>query len=201
MRNLVPNRVEHYKVYADAIEQLFKSIRYGLTTRKRKTSLDQSVMRKQIVDWQVNEDDDALTTASVQYTTWLPVLYDVNTSGSIGSSGSSTSTSPVGVSLGYNYPGGTQNIIDVNAGGCITRINLNPTITIDNSSGSGSANYTHVQSVASVTWTINHNLGFIPNVFVLDGNGVELIGSIDSATGTTLVLSFSQAVSGTAYLT
>ena len=200
MRNLIPNRVEHYKVFADAVEQLFKSVRYGITSCKRKTSLDQAIMRKHIVDWQLNEDDEALTTASIQYTTWLPVLYEVNTSGTIGSTGSTTSTSPSGISLGYNYPGGTQNIIDVNTGGCLTRINLNPTITIDNSSN-GNAGYTHVQSVAAVTWTINHNLGFIPNIFVLDGSGVEIIGSIDSATSTSLVISFSQAVSGTAYLT
>lgn len=188
-------------MFADAVEQLFKSMRYGLATCKRKTSLDQAIMRKHIVDWQVDEDDDALTTASIQYTTWLPVLYEVNTSGTIGSNSSTTAVAPAGVSLGYNYPGGTQNIIDVNTGGCITRINLNPTITIDNSSGGGTANYTHVQSVAAVTWSITHNLGFIPNVFVLDGNGVELIGSINSVTATTLVISFSQAVSGTAYLT
>ena len=201
MRNLVPNIIQHNKVFADAMEQLFKSMRYGIETCKRKTSLDQAIMRKHIVDWQNNEDDDALTTASIQYTTWLPVTYEVNTSGSIGSTGSVTSSSPAGISLGYNYPGGTQNIIDVNTGGCITRINLNPTITIDNSSAGGSANYTHVQSVAAITWTINHSLGFIPNVFVLDGNGIELIGTVDSATATTLVISFSQAVSGTAYLT
>ena len=201
MRNLVPNKTEHYKVFADAVDQLFHSIRFGLSGRKRKTSLDQAIMRKHIVDWQVNEDDDALTTASIQYTTWLPVLYEVNTSGSIGSNSSTTATYPAGVSLGYNYPGGTQNIIDVNTGGCITRINLNPTITIDNSSSGGGANYTHVQSIAAVTWTITHNLGFVPNVFVLDGNGVEMIGSINSANATTLVISFSQAVSGTAYLT
>lgn len=200
MRNLVPNRVEHYKVFADAVEQLFKSVRYGITSCKRKTSLDQAIMRKHIVDWQLNEDDEALTTASIQYTTWLPVLYEVNTSGTIGSTGSTTSTSPSGISLGYNYPGGTQNIIDVNTGGCLTRINLNPTITIDNSS-SGNAGYTFVQQTASTIWTINHNLGFVPNVFVLDGNGVEMIGSINSTNASTTVISFSQAVSGTAYLT
>ena len=194
MRNLVPNRVEHYKVFADAVEQLFKSMRYGITTRKRKTSLDQAMMRKHIVDWQLNEDNDALTTASVQYTTWLPVTYEVNTSGSIGSTGSSTSSVPVGVSLGYNYPGGTQNIIDVNAGGCITRINLNPTVNIN------SSQYTFTQSVASATWTINHNLGFVPNVTTLDQNGDEIVGFIDSATGNTVVVTFSQPVSGTAYL-
>lgn len=126
MRNLLPNKVEHYKTFASAVEGVFKRIRYGIDTCKRKTSYDLALMRKHIVDWQTNEDDDALTTASIQYTTWLPVLYEVNTSGSIGSN-NSTISSPSGISLGYNYPGGTQNIIDVNTGGCITRINLNPT--------------------------------------------------------------------------
>ena len=200
MRNLLPNIVEHNKVFASAVEVLFKNMRYGITSCKRKGSLDQAIIRKHIVDWQLNEDDDALTTASITYNTWLPVLYEVNTSGSINTNSSTSISAPAGVSLGYNYPGGTQNIIDVNTGGCITRINLNPTITIDNGTGGG-ANYTHIQSVAALTWTINHNLGFIPNVFVLDGNGIELIGSINSVTASTLVISFSQAVSGTAYLT
>lgn len=194
MRNLIPNRVEHYKVFASAMEQLYKSMRYGISSCSRKTSLDQAIMRKHIVDWQLNEDDGALTTASIQYTTWLPVTYEVNTSGSIGTSGSTTSSSPVGVSLGYNYPGGTQNIIDVNAGGCLTRINLNPTVNIN------SSQYTFTQSAPSATWTINHNLGFVPNVTTLDENGDEIVGFIDSATANTIVVTFSQAVSGTAYL-
>lgn len=196
MRNLLPNIVEHNKTFASAVEQLFKSIRYGINSCKTKSSYDQAVIRKHIVDWQLNEDNDALTTASIQYNTWLPVIYEVNTSGTI-ESGTSSQCSPAALSLGYTYPGGTQNIIDVNSGGCITRINLNPTVNI----GGGTADYIHTQTVAASTWTITHNLGFIPNVFVLDGSGVELIGSVTSANTTTLILTFSLPVTGTAYLT
>jgi hypothetical protein len=200
MRNLVSAKIEHYKVFANAVEQLFKSVRYGITSCKRKTSLDWAIMRKRIVDWQINEDDAALTDVSIQYTTWLPVTYEVNTSGSIGSSTSSTSSSAAGVSLGYNYPGGTENIIDVNAGGCITRINLNPTVNINNTSTGSTSQFVYEQLTAATTWTINHGLGFRPNVYTIDNAGVNIIGNIDSSTLTTMVISFSKPVSGFAYL-
>lgn len=201
MRNLLPNKTEHYRVFADAVEQLFKSVRYGIEFSRRQLSLDQAVMRKHIVDWQSNEDDDALTTASVQYRAWLPVVYDVNSSGTIGSPNSTTvSGSQTGLSLGYKHPGGTQNIIDINTGGYVTRINLNPVINIDNTTDAPTTQFTFTQSTPSATWTIVHDLGFIPNIFTIDSTGVEIIGSVDSVTLTTVVISFSQAVSGNAYL-
>jgi hypothetical protein len=207
MRNLLPKKVEHYKVFADAIEQVYKQLRYGLANRHSIKSLDLATMRKNIVDWQANDDAGALTDVSMSYTTWLPVTYDFDTrvdSTTAGYYRCPTTVAPSGISLGYNYPGGnSQNIIDVNAGGCITRINLNPTVNINNGSGGaggGSATFSYRQSTPATTWTITHSLGFIPNVFVLDDAGVELIGAIDSATTTTLVISFSTAVSGYAYL-
>lgn len=193
--------VQQQKAFASAIERVFKKTRYGIASVHSDNYLDLAIMRKYIVDWQVNEDADALTTTSVQYTTWLPVLYDVNTSGNLGSSVSSVSSSPSALSFGYSHPGGNQNIIDINTGGCLTRINLNPTINIDNSTGSSTVSYVHTQSTAATTWTITHNLGFIPNVFIIDGQGVELIGSINSVSNTSISISFSQPVTGTAYLT
>lgn len=42
--------------------------------------------------------------------------------------------------------------------------------------GGASASYTHTQGSASVTWTISHNLGFRPNIQVLDVLGEEMVG-------------------------
>jgi hypothetical protein len=204
MRNLLPKKVEHYKVFADVVTGIFKSMRYGISSIKPRTSAEIAMMRKQIVDWQANEDAGALTTASLSYTTWLPVTYEENTSMNVSSSGyyqCPTRVAPSSVSLGYNYPGGnSQNIIDVNAGGCITRINLNPTVNINNTSTGSNSQFVYQQTTASTTWTINHGLGFIPNVYTIDNAGVNIIGTIDSSTVTTLVISFSKPVSGYAYL-
>lgn len=200
MRNLLPEKIKYYEQFADTVYKRFRKLRYGISSAER--GLDLSGVRKNIVDWQSNEDFDALTETSIRYTTYLPVSYDDDATATVGGAGVINGNQAIGpLRVAYPYSGtSSQNIIEVTGNGCITRINLNPAITIDNSSG-GTANYTHIQSVASLTWTINHNLGFIPNVFVLDSNGIEIIGSVDSASSTQIVISFSQAVSGTAYLT
>jgi hypothetical protein len=60
--------------------------------------------------------------------------------------------------------------------------------------------YTHTQGVASATWTINHNLHFQPNVTVQDSAGNIVEGEIAYNTLDSLVVTFSTAFSGEAYL-
>ena len=60
--------------------------------------------------------------------------------------------------------------------------------------------YTHVQASASATWTINHPLGFQPNVVVVDSAGEQVEGEVDYVDGDTITVKFSAAFSGTAYL-
>ena len=60
--------------------------------------------------------------------------------------------------------------------------------------------YAHTQYSSSATWTVNHNLGFKPNVTVVDSAGTIIEGAIDYQTGNTIVLTFSAPFSGTAYL-
>ena len=60
--------------------------------------------------------------------------------------------------------------------------------------------YTHTQGVASATWTINHNLHFHPNVTVQDSAGNIVEGEIAYNTLDSLVVTFSTAFSGEAYL-
>lgn len=60
--------------------------------------------------------------------------------------------------------------------------------------------YTHIQGVSSDVWTINHSLGFYPNVTVVDSAGTIVEGEINYLTTNALVLNFSAAFSGNAYL-
>lgn len=60
--------------------------------------------------------------------------------------------------------------------------------------------YTFVQAVDFATWTINHNLGYMPSVTVIDSGGNDVEGSIIYNDTNTLTLSFSASLSGTAYL-
>lgn len=60
--------------------------------------------------------------------------------------------------------------------------------------------YVHTQSIASDTWTINHNLDFYPGITVVDSAGNVVEGSYTYQSPNTIVASFSGAFSGKAYL-
>ena len=66
--------------------------------------------------------------------------------------------------------------------------------------GSQELGYIHIQEVASETWTINHGLGFIPNITVIDTGKTVVEGSYNYPDSNTIVLSFVGAFSGRAYL-
>jgi len=60
--------------------------------------------------------------------------------------------------------------------------------------------YAHTQGTSSATWTINHNLDFYPNVTVLDSAGTIVEGEIAYPSRNQVVLTFTAAFSGKAYL-
>ena len=60
--------------------------------------------------------------------------------------------------------------------------------------------YDHTQGSVSNTWVINHNLGFKPNVTVVDSAGTIYEGEITYTNTNSLTVSFSTAFSGMAYL-
>jgi hypothetical protein len=64
----------------------------------------------------------------------------------------------------------------------------------------GDVAYTHTQSVASATWTINHNLGFNPVAVVLDSGGTQCEGAISYPTTNQMVIVFTGAFTGIAYI-
>ena len=65
---------------------------------------------------------------------------------------------------------------------------------------STSETYTHVQSVASSTWVITHNLGKFPSVMVIDSSGNVVVGEITYNSNNQITIQFSAPFAGKAYL-
>jgi hypothetical protein len=63
-----------------------------------------------------------------------------------------------------------------------------------------SGTYSFVQTLPSTTWSISHNLGKYPSTTILDSSGSLVFGDVAYIDTNTLSLSFSIAISGTAYL-
>lgn len=60
--------------------------------------------------------------------------------------------------------------------------------------------YVHTQGVANSSWTITHNLGFYPNLTVVDSGGSIVEGEITYTNSNSLTVSFQASFSGIAYL-
>lgn len=63
-------------------------------------------------------------------------------------------------------------------------------------SGAGGIYYRHDQSVASDTWTINHNLGTEPNISAFSVGGREMIGEILHSSINTTLIYFDSPITG-----
>ncbi len=68
------------------------------------------------------------------------------------------------------------------------------------SGAQGSVFYVHTQAVASAVWTINHNLNGNPTAVVLDSAGTQCEGTFSYSSGNQMVITFSSAFTGTAYV-
>lgn len=64
--------------------------------------------------------------------------------------------------------------------------------------GAAANSYTHVQSAPAVVWTVDHNLGFWPEISVYDDNGEEIEGVAVNPTLNRTTLTFSSPVAGVA---
>ena len=88
----------------------------------------------------------------------------------------------------------------------INIINETPTITVSSpgpqgpSGAAASVFYTHTQSVPASVWTINHNLGGHPTAVVLDSAGTMCEGTFTYPTLNQMVITFSSAFTGIAYI-
>lgn len=197
MRTYLPNRVKYNKQFADVVHRLYKQMRYGIGSCKPEQDMQLISMRKELVEWEANEDEGALSETKIQYKTWLGVKYD-DVLYSKGGTGFIISDEGKAPSMGLNYMGqqqAGQNIIEINSGGCITRINLNPAITINQNSS-----FVYTQSTPSTTWDINHGMNMIPNVTTEDTLGNDIVGILDVIDNNRIKIYFNQPVAGKAYL-
>lgn len=64
----------------------------------------------------------------------------------------------------------------------------------------GAGTYVHRQAAASETWTVYHSLGKYPSVTVVDSTGRVVYGGVEYQDANTVILTFSGAFSGVAYL-
>lgn len=197
MRTYLPNKVKYNKQFADAMHRLYKQMRYGIGSCKPDYNNQLVSIRKELVEWEANEDDGALSETKIQFKTWLGVKYD-DVLYSKGGTGFIISDEGKAPSMGLNYMGQQQvgqNIVEINSGGCITRINLNPAITINQNSS-----FVFTQQTPSTTWDIIHGMNMIPNVTTEDAQGNDIVGILDVVDNNRIKIYFNTAVAGKAYL-
>lgn len=60
--------------------------------------------------------------------------------------------------------------------------------------------FIYTQAVASSTWTVTHNMGKNPSVSIIDSSGDEVLGEVNHISNNQLIITFSAAFSGVAYL-
>ena len=65
---------------------------------------------------------------------------------------------------------------------------------------SGPVSYVYNQSVVSANWTVTHNLGWYPNVTVIDSAGSTVEGDITQVSVNQLTIHFTGSFTGVAYL-
>jgi len=64
----------------------------------------------------------------------------------------------------------------------------------------GPVSYVHNQGTVAASWIVVHNLGFFPNVTVIDSSGATVEGDVAHIDDTTLTIQFSGDFTGVAYL-
>lgn len=66
--------------------------------------------------------------------------------------------------------------------------------------GESLTSYTHNQTTASVSWTINHNMNKRPSVTVVDSANTYVVGEVEYLDSNSLTVSFKNAFKGKAHL-
>lgn len=70
----------------------------------------------------------------------------------------------------------------------------------DTTPGANSSTYVHEQLAALDTWTVTHNLDKYPAASVVDSGGTQVFGGVQYISRNQLIITFSAAFSGRAFL-
>jgi len=188
------------KKYSDAVYKIFLEERYGIAPCCNSKSIEQIEAEKLLCDWKVMSADNSMSDSQIRYFANLPVyvnseLGTTSNASEYNYSGTSSNSASIVYNTGLN---GLENIVEINAGGSVTRINLNSVINVDNSP---TDQYVHEQATPSAVWEIVHNLGFVPGSELLtDLEGNEIEGVTRPIDNNTIRIEFSEPIAGWAYL-
>ena len=188
------------KKYSDVVYKVFLEERYGIAPCCSSKSLEQIEAEKMLCDWRVLTNDNSMSESQIRYFSNLPIYVNsevgtMSNDSHYNYSGTSSNSASVVYNTGLN---GLENIVEINAGGSVTRINLNSVINVDNSP---TDQYVHEQTTPSTVWEITHNLGFVPgNELITDLDGNEIEGVTRPLDNNTIRIEFSEPVSGLAYI-
>jgi hypothetical protein len=195
------DKVGIYGKFSDSVYRKFRELRYGITSCCDHKSLEEYEMSKDLCDWKQLKGSQDLSDTQIRYFANMPIFVDGQTGEFSNDShyryaGSASNRS---ATVTYEYASdGNVNIIEVNSGGAVTRINLNPVINIDRRAPS---EFTFEQLTPLAVWVITHNLGFVPgNELITDLNGNEIDGITRPINDNTIEITFSEPVAGYAYL-
>ena len=190
-----------YIKFANAVQAKFQEERYGITPCCEPKSLEELEMKKDLCEWKALQGSEDLNDTQIRYFANLPIYVDEKQGTSSNDShyrfagSASNRNATVKYSTGFN---GEQNVVEINAGGAVTRINLNPVINIDNTELD---KYTHYQEVPSTVWTVVHNMEFVPgNELITDLDGNEIEGVTRVIDLNTIEITFSEPIAGYAYV-
>jgi hypothetical protein len=190
-----------YAKYSNSVYSVFLEERYGIEPcceTKPTEILEAELM---LCEWKKLKGTDDLSDSQIRYFSNLPVYIDGKTGTSSNDShyryaaSSSSKTARVVYNTGVN---GNENIVEINAGGAVTRINLNPIINIDNTAVD---KFVFTQEEPSTVCLIQHDLEFVPgNELITDLDGNEIDGITRVVNINTIQVEFSEPVAGYAYL-
>lgn len=208
MRNLLPQKEKYLINFANSVYAEFQQMKYGIQSCRKTGELWLNEMRKDIVEYQSKDDGGALCDVSIQHMGWLPVYYPTNDESCDYQPPwcdvsryqiQRCNGGPRSIGMSYVGQNNSTNVIEVNSGGCITRINVNPSIVINNNNNSSFV-FTQDCAQPQTVWNINHNLNIVPNVWTEDCNGTNIQGTVAVVDNDNITITFSTAVAGKAYL-
>lgn len=174
---------KHFIKFANSYYDEFRRMRFGVKSCKKPSEVWLDELRHEILQYQKVDDTDALCQVNIIGTLIpsLSLIFDP--------------MNKCNVHVKFTNGSQSESIVQINTGGCITYLNIDPIVNVGTS-----FEYTQDCATPSDEWFITHNLDLVPNVWVEDCSGNDIIPTIEVVDNNTIKLKFSQPVSGKAFL-